>query len=115
MLLFYLRDQHHLLINASVDYSSQNGSPILVNDDDNAGPWIRATVKKPQPHGNNSVFHTSNVVELNLAGGERIVLDSADSVHQLNDDLKLSALSQIKALKEQMDGLLKELGECEDN
>lgn len=47
--------------------------------------------------------------ELNLGDGNFLSLNDTNSIQGLNGDLKTSALSQLKALQSQMEGLVAQL------
>ena len=77
---------------------SQNGSPLVTNNNDNENNTLTATVKK---HQKSSTFdiHVNGQV-LSLENG---------NVHQLDPSIKQTAKEQLELLKHQMESLMKQL------
>ena len=79
--------------------SSQNGSPIAASD---AGSVLATVCKKRKGNGIDDIA-------VNL--GEGVMVHNANDLKGLDDEMRRTAVSQIKILRDQMDSILAQAGE----
>ena len=101
--LFYFL--HHVAILLSTDpSSSKNGSPV---DPVEAGSLVATIAKKRRADGIG--ITTGAQFDINVGDGKYINLTDPTSAEDLNDDMKTTALSQLKVLQDQMTSLMAHL------
>ena len=89
--------------------SSKNGSPVDPIDE---GALVATVTKKRR---GNAIEGAAANFDINVGDGRYISLNDPAGVQNLDDDMKTSALSQLKVLQDQMASLMKQLTTTESS